>query len=434
MRRLVPSVVLLLMVAAPLRGQTSSPADLRETIRDLFVFGACGQPLCLDVDPAVHGQHFIPAIEDAQGNMLSFLQNSIGVTVSNIPIGAATSGAIWGKSESGLPVRTATSSGPLYAERAQTLGKGHVLVGVGASNFHFTTIRNAPLNGLVFDFTHVDDGDNDLGNTDFENDILEVRTDLDVKMFAVTGVLTYGILDMVDIGVAVPLVHTSIDGTSNAQIVPAEQNTPHNLGTPANPSLTASTTSSGSATGIGDVAARVKVRVSQGERVGFGVVGEVRFPTGKEEDLLGLGEYSARGTAIVSGRYGNFGPHANVGYLYRGGDLQNDSFLATVGFDQLLGGFATFAADVISEWQVGEAKLLQPAPVVLNTPVGGGTSARIIPRSNIPERKDNVVQGSFGFKFSAPSGVTVITNALIPIHRGYLQPDVAFTAGLEYSF
>jgi hypothetical protein len=308
-------------------------------------------------------------------------------------------------------------------------------MGVGVTGVKFTSIRTTPLSGLVFDFTHSDsDVSGDLGDVDFENDILQVRTNLDVKLFAATAVLTYGLLDQVDIGVAVPLVHTSIDGVSDAQIIPAEPNTPHNLGTPANPSLTSSTTTSGSATGIGDVAARVKVRLAQNERTGFGVVGEVRFPTGKEEDLLGLGEYSVRGLGVLSGRYGNFGPHANVGYLYRGGDLQNSSFLATIGFDQLLGPWATFAADVITEWQTGTAKLRQPAPVVLNTPVGGGVSARIIPRSNIAERKDNVVQGSFGFKFTAPSGVTVITNALIPIRRGYLQPDVAWTAGLEYSF
>ena len=76
-----------------------------------------------------------------------------------------------------------------------------------------------------------------------------------------------------------------------------------------------------------------------------------------------------------------------MGYLYRGGNTQNDSFLATVGFDQLLGPWATFAArNVISEWQVGTAKLVQPAPVVLNTPLGGGLSARVVPRSNIDPR------------------------------------------------
>jgi hypothetical protein len=429
MLRLVPGVLLSLFAVVPLSAQT-----LSDNISDLFVFGDCGTPLCLDVDPDEHGRHFIPAIEDAQGNMLSFLTNSIGVAVSNAPISAATSGAIWGKSETGLPVRTATSAGPLYAERAQTLGKGHILFGATVSGFKFTSIRNVPLDGLIFDFAHQDTGDGDLGNPPFENDIFEVRTNLDVNLFVATGVLTYGLLDMVDVGVAVPLVRTSLDGVSNAQILPAVENTPHQMGTPANPSLTDGTTTTGSATGLGDIAGRLKVRLAQGERTGFAILGEVRFPTGKEEDLLGLGEVSVRGMGVVSGRYGGFGPHLNLGFLYRGSDLQNNSFLATAGFDQLLGSWATFAADVITAWQVGDTKLRQPAPVVLNTPLGGGTSARIIPLSNIPESKDNVIQGSLGFKFTAPSGFTVITNALIPIRRGYLQPDVAWTAGVEYSF
>ncbi len=429
MRGLLPAVLLSLLSLTPAAAQT-----MRDNIRSLFIFGNCGEPLCLDVDATVHGRHFIPAIETGGANVLSFVTNAIGVTIASVPISAATSGAVWGKSETGLPVRTETSAGPVFAERVQTLGKGHALFGVNVSNFNFTTLRGVPLSGLVFDFAHQDDGDDDLGDPIFENDVLQVRTDLDVNLFAVTGVVTYGLLDAVDLGVAVPLVRTSIGGVSQAQLFPFDPSTPHRFGTDANPSLTASTSTDGSTTGIGDMTARVKARIAQGDRVGFALVGEVRFPTGKEEDLLGSGEYAARSVGIVSARYGNFTPHANVGYLYQRGDFQNDAFLATVGFDQLLGGGATFAADVISAWQVGEAKLVQALPVVLNTPVGPATSARIILPSNIPERRDDVVTGSFGFKFTAPSGVTVVTNALIPIHRGFLQPDVAWTAGLEYSF
>lgn len=429
MRRLVLSFLFLLPPATPLTAQS-----LREDLTNLFVFGSCGKPLCLDVDPAVHGSHFINSLQAGGANVLSFVTDAIGVTVANIPVSAATSGAVWGKSETGLPVRTATSAGPVFAERAQTLGKGHALIGLNVSNFDFTTIRGVPLNGLQFNFTHEDVNGDGLGNPIFENDIIEVRTELGVNLFAVTGVLTYGLLDGLDIGVAVPLVHTSITGLSQATIVPFDNSIPHRFGTDANPSLTASAQATGSATGIGDVAARLKARLAQGERLGLAVVGEVRFPTGKEEDLLGSGEYAARGFGIVSARYGNFTPHANVGYLYRAGNFQNDAFLATVGFDHLMAGWATFAAEMISEWQVGESRLVQPNPVVINTPVGTGTSARIVLPSNIPERRDNVVLTSLGFKFTSKSGVTVVTNALIPVRRGYLQPDVAWTAGLEYSF
>jgi hypothetical protein len=429
MPRALRSVLCLLVAASPVRAQT-----LRQDINDLFVFGTCGQPLCLDL-PDEHGQHFLPAIGQGQNNLINFVGNAVGVTVSNIPVSAAASGALWGRSEAGLPVRTTTSSGPIFAERAQTLGRGHVLIGLGISNFDFTTIRGVPLSGLVFDFTHQDTGnDNNLGTPLFENDIVEVRTNLSVNLFAATGVITYGLLDAVDIGVAVPLVHTSLDGTSIAQILPEDPTIPHHFGTNVNPSLTADTSVHGSATGIGDVAARMKIRVAQGDRVGAALIGEVRFPTGKEEDLLGSGEYAARGLGILSARYGNFTPHVNVGYLYRGGDLQNDAILATLGFDHMLAGWATFAADVISEWQVGASKSRQPAPVTLETPVGSAVSARIVPISNIPERPDDVVLGSFGFKFNSSNGVMVVTNALLPIRRGYLQPDIAWTVGLEYTF
>ncbi|MGH7526816.1 MAG: hypothetical protein ACREMX_08930 [Gemmatimonadales bacterium] len=429
MRGLLPGVLLLLLPLTPATAQT-----LRDNVRSLFIFGSCGEPLCLDVDQAVHGRHFIPAIETGGANVLSFVTNAISVTIASVPISAATSGAVWGKSETGLPVRTETSAGPVFAERAQTLGRGHALVGVNVSYFDFTTLRGVPLSGLIFDFAHQDQDPSGLGNPIFENDVLEVRTDLDVSLFSATAVLTYGLLDAVDLGVAVPLVRTSIKGTSQAQLFPFDPSTPHRLGTDANPSLTATTNTDGSATGIGDMTARLKARVVQGDRVGLALVGEVRFPTGKEEDLLGTGDYAARGVGIISARYGNFTPHANLGYIYQKADFQNDAFLATVGFDQLLGGGATFAADVISAWQVGDAELLQSPPVVLNTPVGPATSARIIPPSNIPERRDNVVVGSFGFKFTAPTGITAVTNALIPIRRGFLQPDVAWTAGLEYTF
>ena len=47
---------------------------------------------------------------------------------------------------------------------------------------------------------------------------------------------------------------------------------------------------------------------------------------------------------------------------------------------------------------------------------------------------DDIVNASFGFKFSIPNGFTAITNALIPLNRGGLRANVTYTAGLEYTF
>ena len=45
-----------------------------------------------------------------------------------------------------------------------------------------------------------------------------------------------------------------------------------------------------SATGIGDVVGRLKVNVMQKNHIGAAILGEVRFPTGDENNLLGSGE------------------------------------------------------------------------------------------------------------------------------------------------
>ena len=41
--------------------------------------------------------------------------------------------------EGGVPVRTSQSAGPIFAERAQTLGRGRMLAGLTRSSFSFTS-------------------------------------------------------------------------------------------------------------------------------------------------------------------------------------------------------------------------------------------------------------------------------------------------------
>src|SRR5204863_3736090 len=116
-----------------------------------------------------------------------------------------------------------------------------------------------------------------------------------------------------------------------------------------NPVFTAFAATTGSATGLGDVAARLKVNVAQTKHVGVAMLLDARFPTGDADNLLGAGAFAGRGVGIVSATWGNTTPHLNLGYAFRDGDLQNNSVLATLGFDQLLAPFATLAFDVLSD-------------------------------------------------------------------------------------
>jgi len=231
--------------------------------------------------------------------------------------------------------------------------------------------------------------------------------------------------------VVVPLVSTSLQGNSTAQINPFGGPPALHFfgGTSTNPVLTAARFVEGSSTGLGDVVARVKINLHRGDPVSLAILADTRFPTGSEDDLLGSGAFAERGLGIVSAHFGNFSPHANVGYVHRGGDFENDAFLGTLGFDHLMASWATLAVDVISEFQVGDSPLQLPAPVVIEAPF-----RRTIVPSSIPDRRDDIVNGSLGFKLTALPGLTFIGNTLWPLNRGGLRADVIWTAGVEYNF
>ena len=429
MRRFALISLLAAGAATPLAAQ-----GLRDKVTDLFRFGlGCNEPVCLSVGTG-HGDHYNPAVREGGDNLIGFLTNAIAVSISNIPISAASGGAIWGRSPEGLPVRTETSSGPIFAERAQTLGRGRVLFSTTANRIDYRSLRGVPLNGLMLTFPHQDVDNDGLGTPSFESDLIEVTTRINLNVTSVTPVLSYGLTDRVDLSVAVPLIRTSLTGQSEAQVIPYSTPTPHFFGTPQNPLFRATAAAEGTSSGIGDVAVRLKANLASGPGGGFALLGDVRLPTGKEEDFLGTGQTSYSVIGVGSLRRGNFSPHINAGYVHRGGEFQNDAILATLGFDHLMARRATFAVEVITGWDIGSAKLAFPEPVTVTTPQGGATSVRVVRQTNIPDRRDNFALGSVGAKLGMGPGVNLLLNALVPLNQGGLQPNAAWTVGLEYSF
>jgi Putative MetA-pathway of phenol degradation len=425
------ALTLVLSVAAV---SSAAAQGLRDKVTDLFRFGGgCTDPVCLSVD-GTHGEHFNPAARTGGNNLIGFLTEAIGASIANIPLSAASGGAIWGRSPDGLPIRTATSAGPIFAERGQTLGRGRMLFAVTFNRLDYRSLRGIPLDGIVTTFPHQDTNADGLDTPAFESDVIEVRTALNINVSAVTPVLTYGLTDHIDLSVAVPLIRTALSGESEAQIIPFSNPTPHYFGTSANPLLRSTAGASGSASGIGDIAVRLKASLVANQQGAFALLGDVRLPTGKEEDFLGVGATSYSVMGIGSIRAGNFSPHLNGGYLHRGGQYQNDAILATLGFDHLMGPGATLAFDLITAWQIGDNKIEFPPPVEVTASVGPAASVRVVHQTNIPNRKDNVMMGSLGGKVSVGPGFSLIGNALVPLNQGGLQPGVAWTLGFEYSF
>jgi hypothetical protein len=420
----------LLAGTGPLTAQTP-----RTAITQLFTFGTCGEPLCLDLLPDTvsgvnHGTHFINATRTSGGTVISFLTTAIAISVSSTPISSSSGGTTF-QFEGGVPVKTSTSAGPIFGERAQTLGRGRWFVGLGFSEVSYRRLRGVPLGGIVFNFTHEDRPPLDsVGNPAFERDFIQMKLDLDVSLLVAAFTATYGLSDRIDLGVTLPFVRTSVSGRSTAEIFLVGSDTLHRFdGTGANPVLIASSSAAGVASGLGDVEGHLKITLLHGEHIGVALVGSGRIATGDEENLLGAGSSSGRGLGVISARLGNFNPHGYIGYAVRGGASQTNSLEANVGFDNLLAPWATMALDVLGSWQVGASPITLPAPIQYDTPF-----PYTLDVTNLPSRRDNFMNLSMGFKFRTKRGIQIVTNAMVPLSDAGLQPGVMWTGGVEYNF
>src|SRR5438094_4625508 len=210
MRRLVSSAVVLVLVTSSLAAQ-----GLRERISELFIFTAGKDPLFLGgtADPnnpaniQLHANHFIPAARAENGALISFIGNAISGNVANVPV-SATSGGSTFRFEGGVPVRTSVSPGPVFAERAQTLGRGRVFVGVNVNRLHFETLRGVSLNDVQMTFTHenvtgpvcdsiVGASCTPYGVPTLENDVIAVRVALDLDMTVTWFLLCFWLVSRV---------------------------------------------------------------------------------------------------------------------------------------------------------------------------------------------------------------------------------------------
>jgi hypothetical protein len=427
----------------------ASAQGLRDKISDLFIFGPGQEPLFLagSADPnnpaslQAHGLHFIPSSAAENGSIISFITDALGASVANIPIGS-TSGGVTFRFEGGVPVPTSTSAGPIFAERAQTLGRGRMLAGISRTSFRFATLRGVDMDdiGLVFTHQNVDfegcdaqfGGDCTLyGIPVLENDAIDFHLSMDLNVRVTSMYLTYGMSDRFDLGLVVPIVQADFRGESDAQIRPfgGTAAAHYFAGTPTNPVLSAHRQSLGSAAGLGDVALRAKINFRQTPGSSFAFLVDGRFPTGSPKDLLGSGKFAGRALAIFNSRFGDFSPHLNAGYLYHAGTQQNDAVLGTVGFDNRLAESVTLAADLVTELQVGDSKLQLPPLVTYESPF-----RRTLNPTNIPDVRDDIVNGSFGVKVIPARNTTLVLNSLFPLNRGGLRANLVYTAGIEYTF
>lgn len=389
----------------------------------------------LDGGPAVpgsltHRAHFNSAFQSEFSNFSTGFARKI----VSVPLPAPGSSFVFEYNSSGDLVRVPKSFGPILAERTDTVGGRRTSFGFAFQRFDFTANDGISLNALPAVFEH--DDPVDVG---VKADVVSTRNTIEASVSQVTGFVTYGISDRMDLSVAVPLVTTSVAAQSVATIERLGLTAPdvhYFRQADGSKGTQRIFTSSGRATGLGDITVRLKARSARWARsaLGFGV--DVRIPTGDEENLLGAGAAGLKPFAIWSGSYGMAAAHINVGYQWNGssslaGTFQTggsrslpDQMSFVVGTDLRLSARVTTAFDVLGDRVINGARL---APVTF---VRAGVS---LPSIAVSDGSFTEWNGSAGLKVLLSEGLLLNANLLFKLNESGLRSRVTALIGVGYS-
>ncbi len=427
----------------------SSPAsaqslNLRDMLTNFLLEGVVLAPPPPASGFPSHEAHFI-GTDSPQFQALEQFNTALAQQLSSFPLASSAGGFTYEYDpELGVFNRASNSFGPIYAERANTIGRGKFNFGINSSRFSFENLDDLSLQDgdVRLVFAHIDvNNNNDLTVPFFEGDIITGQLFMKVESEITAFVLTYGVTDRFDIGAAIPLVRVDLDVQSNLQI----QRIATGEGSPIHVFLNGGTTDtvrqSGSASGVGDVLLRAKYRLTENPRGGLALGADLRLPTGEERDLLGTGATQLKAILIGSLTAGAVSPHINAGYLYStGGDTEvPDEIVYAAGIDWAVHPRMTFAVDVLGR-NVQDARTVnvEPATFVANTNPDRNTPPVLVTRqfpSLFTEvENSNIVTGSVGVKVNPFGNLLVTINGLFSLSGEGLQSRFSPLIGLDYSF
>jgi hypothetical protein len=254
------------------------------------------------------------------------LDGAIASQAALFPLASPASGIVYTTDPSlQITVPSGTDSfGPVMFERGETLHRGKFFVAFTYQNFQFGNIDGVNTKSIpaYFSTPFFNQQHNLLG---FGFTETSTRLDLKINQFAIYA--TYGLTDRIDVSVAVPILDVKLAASTTCQ---SEYfNGKLYTGNAVQPCLVtnqivnkqqvvlASRSTSGSATGIGDIVLRGKVRFWQGENLRISGAVDARVPTGDELNFLGTGAAGVRPFVAASWR-GRVAPHADFGFQWNG--------------------------------------------------------------------------------------------------------------------
>ncbi|HEU0120384.1 MAG TPA: transporter [Bryobacteraceae bacterium] len=390
-------------------------------------------PAGLTLPNTEHAAHFTSAFQSSFGPLVGSIVNQL----TAIPLPSPASGFLY-KFDSSLGVytRSGQSFGPIFAERAETIGKNKFLAGMSYQHFNFDHLDGIDIKRIPAVFQH-----QPAANPDYQKDVITTNNNLDLQVSQTVAYFTYGVSERLDVSVAVPMATASMEIVSDATIRRIGTSTDpdvHYFDTPFPGKDRESFAASGTARGIGDVLLRAKYTAYRWKQGAIAVGTDARMPTGDAYNFLGTGSFGLRPFVVASMRKGNFSPHINLAYQWNGDSIlagdpvagtrgnQSDQFQYALGFDYGITPKFTFAADYLGQQQLQGSRVKQVNYVAAN--------GDIYPNIQVNRARYGQNAAAVGVKVNPIGELLVTFNLLFGLDDNGLRDRVAPMIGLSYTF
>src|SRR5262245_19832539 len=199
------------VVTGQCRGNESEPGCVLPNL-----FGSQG----LSLFPSPVFPHYAHFIGSAETTLNQTLSTAIATQLAILPFISPSSGFTYRYDTStGAFVHTTTSFGPIYTERAETVGRRKVSIGASYQRFRFDKLDGIDLHQIPVVFTHLADSGPGGAPQTYEADVIATTNNLKLNMDQTMLFGTVGVLDHLDVSVAIPISSIRMSATSSASII-----------------------------------------------------------------------------------------------------------------------------------------------------------------------------------------------------------------------
>ncbi len=350
-------------------------------------------------------------------NVGEVLADLVGLEISTAPLGSSAGGFTFTFDPvSRTFSRAAPSFGPSFSERAVTAGAGRASLGFNYIRASYDSLEGRNLRGGALQTISLRDSS---GRAQ-----LVGEADLSITSETLVLFTNIALNDRLDVGLAVPYVRLNIRGQ---HVMDLEK-----------------VAGQGSASGIGDIALRAKLRLVEQPGGGVAIGLDTRLPTGDKEALLGGGVTRTLVSGIWSGTIGAFAPHASAGFEYWANPfLVRDPLTGTnvpagrhaftyeAGVEWAASDRVTFNTEVLGRWLRDGARL-QYVPVEVRPGNPFGIASALV-ASALPSGLHQTSLAG-GVKWNAGGSVLVTASVLVPLRQAGLRDRFTPVIGFDWGF